>query len=180
MGSLIATILILAFLAYVVWPWIWHIATTLGLALLLYMAWPWILHSKPWEDLTSWLQQIKAQQQDASASTPSGRLYVSPQRTDESGNHFEGLGQEAYPRPYPRPILVHVDRSREVDVFWWKEECWFLRHNREPYRFLCVVQGRLQWCWQARPNASAVPCKSPDTGEDGWCWKNEASYHNDS
>ena len=180
MGSLIATILILAFLAYVVWPWIWHIATTLGLALLLYMAWPWILQSKPWQDLTSWLQQIKVPQQNASASTPSGRLYVSPQRTDESSNHFEALGKEAYPRPYPRPILAYVDRSRGVDVFWWKDECWFLRHNREPYRFLCVVQGRLQWCWQARPNASAVPCKSPDTGEDGWCWKNEVSYHNDS
>jgi hypothetical protein len=24
-----------------------------------------------------------------------------------------------------------------------------------------------------RPNAAAVPCKSPDTGEDGWCWRNE-------
>jgi hypothetical protein len=40
MSSLIATILILAFLAYVVWPWIWHIATILGLILLAYIAWP--------------------------------------------------------------------------------------------------------------------------------------------
>ena len=22
--------------------------------------------------------------------------------------------------------------------------------------------------------------KSPDTGEDGWCWRNEVSYRNDS
>jgi hypothetical protein len=150
MGSLIATILILAFLAYVVWPWIWHIATTLGLALLLYMAWPWILHSKPWEDLTSWLQQIKVQQQDASASTPSGRLYVSPQRTDDSGLHFEGLGKEAYPHPYPRPILAHVDRSRGVDVFWWKDECWFLRQRtlsipmRRPGKAAVVLAGEAE------------------------------------
>jgi hypothetical protein len=178
MSSLIATIQILAFLAYVVWPWIWHIATILGLILLAYIAWPWISQSKPWEDLTSWLEQIKVPQQNASASTPSGRLYVSPQYTDESRIHFEELGQEEYPRPYPRPILV--DRRRGVDVFQWKGECWFLRHNEEPYRFLCVVHGRLQWCWQARPNASALPCKSPDTGEDGWCWGNGVKHHDDS
>jgi hypothetical protein len=131
MLSLIATVLVLAFLVYIVWPWFWHIVTTLVLVLFVYMAWPWL--QQPWEDLkSSWLQQIHAPQ-------------FSPQRTDESRIHFEELGQEEYPRPYPRPILV--DRGRGHDVFWWKGECWFLRHNEEPYRFPCVVHGRLQWCW---------------------------------
>ena len=153
MLSLIATILVLAFLAYIAWPWFWHIVTTLVLVLFVYIAWPWL--QQPWEDLkSSWLQQIHLPQASAT-NTPSGRLYVSPQRTDESRIHFEELGQEEYPRPYPRPILV--DRWRGHDVFWWKGECWFLRHNEEPYRFLCVVHGRLQWCW-----------------------RNEVSYRNDS
>jgi hypothetical protein len=131
MLSLIATVLVLAFLVYIVWPWFWHIVTTLVLVLFVYMAWPWL--QQPWEDLkSSWLQQIHVPQ-------------FSPQRTDESRTHFEELGQEEYPRPYPRPILV--DRWRGHDVFWWKGECWFLRHNEEPYRFPCVVHGRLQWCW---------------------------------
>ena len=168
MVEVIATILVAAFLLYLVWHWLWQIVTALALALLVYLAWPSFLQ-KPWEDLMSWLQQT---QQKASASiTPNGRLYVS--RRHEPRELFEALGQEEYPRPYPRPILV--DRWRGHDVYRWKGECWFLRHNEEPYRFLCVVHGRLQWCWQARPNASAVPCKSPDTGEDGWCWRNEAS-----
>ena len=135
-------ILVLALLIFKVWDFLWHIVTALALALLVYLNWPWLLQ-KPWEDLmSSWLQQIHVPQ-------------FSPQRTDESRIHFEELGQEEYPRPYPRPILV--DRWRGHDVFWWKGECWFLRHNEEPYRFLCVVHGRLQWCWQAQPNASAVP-----------------------
>ena len=182
MLSLIAPILVLAFLVYIAWPWFWHIVTTLALALLVYLNWPWLLQ-KPWEDLMSWLQQIQVpqiqvpQQKASATDTPSGRLYVSPQRTDESRIHFEALGQEEYPRPYPSPILV--DRWRGHDVFWWKGQCWVLRHNEEPYRYFCVVHGRLQWCRQARPNACAVPCKSPDTGEDGWCWRNEVSYRND-
>jgi hypothetical protein len=131
MLSLIATVLVLAFLVNIVWPWLWHIVMTLALVFFVYIAWPWL--QKPWEDLkSSWLQQIHASQ-------------LSPQRTDESRIHFEELGQEEYPRPYPRPILV--DRWRGHDVFWWKGECWFLRHNEEPYRFPCVVHGRLQWCW---------------------------------
>jgi hypothetical protein len=162
MLSLMATVLVLAFLLYVVWPWLWHIAMTLALVLFVYLAWPWF-H----------LPQIAS-----ATDTPSGRLYVSRQRTDESRDHFEELGQETYPRPYPKPILV--DRWRGHDVFWWRGECCVLRHVDEPYRFLCVAHGRLQWCWQARPNACAVPCKSPNTGEDGWCWRNEVSYRNDS
>jgi hypothetical protein len=162
-------ILVLALLVYRVWDWLWHIVMALALALLVYLAWPWL--QKPWEDLmSSWLQQIHLPQASAT-NTPSGPLYVSPQRTDESRIHFEKLGQPEYPRPYPTP--VPVDRWRGHDVFWWKGECWVLRHNEEPYRFLCVVHGRLQWCRHAPPNACAVPCKSPDTGEDGWCWRNE-------
>src|SRR5258708_27403862 len=102
MSSLIATILILALLVYIAWPWVWHIVTTLLLALLVYIAWPWFLQ-KPWEDLMSWLQQIHV---PSATNTPSGRLHVYRQRTDESRIHFAELGQEEYPRPYPRPILV--------------------------------------------------------------------------
>jgi hypothetical protein len=167
MLSLTAAVLVLAFLVYIVWPWIWHIMTILALVFLVYIAWPWL--QQPWEDLmSSLLQQIHLPQASASI-TPNGRLYV----THEPRELFEALGQEEYPRPYPRPILV--DRWRGHDVYRWKGACWFLRHNEEPYRFLCVVHGRLQWCWPARPNAAAVPCKSADTGEDGWCWRNEAS-----
>ena len=149
--ELIATILVVAFLLYMVWPWLWHIATTLALALLVYIALPWFWQSKSWEDFKARLQQIEVSQQKAPATnTSSGRVYYgrlfSPQRTQESRIHFEELGQKEYPRPYPRPILVRVDRRRGVDVLWWKGECWFLRHNEEPYRFLCVVHGRLQWC----------------------------------
>ncbi len=176
MLSLIATVLVLAFFVNIIWPWLWHIVMTLALVLFVYLAWPWL--RQPWEDLkSSWLQQIHLPQASAT-NTPSGPLYVSPQRTDESRIHFEELGQEEYPRPYPKPILV--DRWRGHDVFWWKGQCWVLRHNEEPYRYFCVVHGRLQWCRQTPPNACAVPCKSPDTGEDGWCWRNEVSYRNDS
>ena len=167
-----ATFLIVAFFLYYAWPWLWHIATTLALSFLVYyIVLPLFWQSQSWQDLKGWLQQLQLTRQSASASSmPSDRLYVSPLRTQESRDHFEALGREEYPRPYPRPILV--DRSRGYDVFRWKEDCWFLRHNEEPYRYLCVVDGRLQWCWPARPNASAEPCRSPDTKEDGWCWKN--------
>jgi hypothetical protein len=111
--------------------------------------------------------------------TPSGRLYVSPQRTDESRIHFEELGQAMYPRPYPRPFLCAKDWAGK-DVFLCEGRRWYLSHNEEPYRYLCVPEKRLEWCWPIPPNASAVPCKSPDTGEDGWCWRNEVSYRNDS
>jgi hypothetical protein len=177
MLSLIATVLVLAFLVYVVWPWFWHIVTTLVLVFFVYMAWPWL--QQPWEDLMSRsrLPQIHLPQALAN-DMPSGRLYVTPQRTEESRVHFQELGQAQYPRPYPRAILV--DRWRGHDVFSWKGECWVLRHNEEPYRYLCVPEKRLQWCWPIPPNASAVPCRSPDTGEDGWCWRSEVSYRNDS
>src|SRR5262245_19406002 len=93
------------------------IATILVLAFLVSMAWPWL--QKAWKDLTSWLQQIKVPQQEAAATiTPSERLYVFPQRTHESRDHFEALGEEQYPRPYPRPVLL--DRWKGNDVFRWK------------------------------------------------------------
>jgi hypothetical protein len=43
--SLLATILVAAFLVYLAWPWLWHIVTALALALLVYLAWPWFLQS---------------------------------------------------------------------------------------------------------------------------------------
>jgi hypothetical protein len=171
MVEFIATTLVVAFLLYYAWPWLWHIATTLALAFLVYyIALPWFWQSKSWEDLKASVQQFEIPRASA-AMRPSERLYVSPQRTHESRDHFEALGEEEYPRPHPRPVLL--DRWKGNDIFRWKGECWFLRHNEEPYRFLCVAHGRLQWCWPSRPNASAVPCKSPNTGEDGWCWENE-------
>jgi hypothetical protein len=175
MVELIATILVVAFLLYIAWPWLWHIVTTLVLALLVYMALPWFWQSKSWEDFKAWLQQIELSRQASATNTPSGRLYV----TRESRKHFEALGREEYPHPYPRPFLCAKNWAGK-DVFLWEGRRWYLPHNEEPYRYLCVPEKRLEWCWPIPPNASAVPCKSPDTGEDGWCWRNEVSYRNDS
>ena len=177
MLSLLATVLVLAFLVYGVWPWIWHIVMTLALVLFVYIAWPWL--QQPWEDLMSRarLPQIHLPQALAN-ETPSGRLYVPPQRTDELRIHFEELGQAQYPRPYPRPFPCAQDWAGK-DVFLWKGRRWYLIHNEEPYRYLCVPEKKLEWCWPIPPNASAVPCRSPDTGEDGWCWRSEVSYRND-
>ena len=173
MVELLATILVVGFFLYYAWPWLWHIATTLALSFLVYyIVLPLFWQSQSWQDLKAWAQQFELPQK--ASAMPSDRLYVSPLRTQESRDHFEALGREEYPRPYPRPILL--DRSRGYDVFRWKGDCWFLRHNEEPYRYLCVVDGKLQWCWPARPNASAEPCRSPDTKEDGWCWRNEVTY----
>jgi hypothetical protein len=171
-------ILVLALLVYRVWEWLWHIVMALALALFVYLAWPWLSQMR-WDDLMlSWLQQIHLPQASAT-NTPSGRLYVSPQRTDESRIHFEELGPAKYPRPYPAPFLCAKDWAGK-DVFLWKGRRWYLAHNEEPYRYPCVREKRLEWCWPIPPNASAVPCKSPDTGEDGWCWRNAVSYRNDS
>src|ERR1700730_4125343 len=170
-------ILVLALLIYGVWDWLWHIMTSLALALLLYLAWPW-LSQMQWDDIVmSWLQQIHLPQVSAT-NTPSGRLYVFPQRTDESRIHFEDLGQAKYPRPYPTPFLCAEDWAGK-DVFLWKRRRWYLAHNEKPYRYLCVPEKRLEWCWPIPPNASAVPCKS-DTGDGGWCWRDAVSYRNDS
>jgi len=171
-------ILVLALLVYGVWDWLWHIAMTLALVLLVYEAWPWLSQMR-WDDaVMASLQQIHLPQVSAT-NTPSGRLYVFPQRTDESRTHFEELGQAKYPRPYPTPFLC-AENWRGKDVFLWKGRRWYLAHSEEPYRYLCVPENRLQWCWPIRPNASAVPCKS-DTG-DGWCWRSAVtvSYRNDS
>jgi hypothetical protein len=170
-------ILVLALLGFRLWRWLWHIGLSLALVLLLYETWPWLSQMHTDNAVMSWLTQIHVPQVSAT-NTQSGRQYVFPQGTDESRDHFEALGEWEYPRPYPKPILV--DRWRGHDVYWWKGECWFLRHTEEPYRFLCVVHARLQWCWPSRPSASAVPCKSPETGEYGWCWKNGTSYRSDS
>jgi catechol 2,3-dioxygenase-like lactoylglutathione lyase family enzyme len=107
------------------------------------------------------LQQIHLPPQIASA-TPSGRLRNA--RTSPAFI-FEELGQEVYPRPYPRPALCAKDWAGN-DVFLWEGRRWYLSHNEEPYRYLCVPEKKLEWCWPIPPNASAVPCKSPDTGED--------------
>src|SRR6266851_7702033 len=117
MLSLIATVLVLAFFVNIIWPWLWHIVMTLALVLFVYLAWPWL--RQPWEDLkSSWLQQIHLPQASAT-NTPSGPLYVSPQRTDESRIHFEELGQAEYPRPYPRPFPCAKDWAGK-DVFLWE------------------------------------------------------------
>ena len=174
----VTMILVLALLIYGFWDWLWHVMTSLALALLLYLAWPW-LSQMQWDEIViSWLTQIHLPQVSAT-STPSGRLYVFPQRTDESRIHFEELGQAKYPRPDPEPLLCGKNRAGK-DVFLWKGRRWYLPHNEEPYRYLCVPEEGLDWCWPIPPNASAVPCRSPDTGEKGWCWRSAVSYRNDS
>jgi hypothetical protein len=170
-------ILVLALLVYGFWRWLWHIVTSLALALLVYEAWPW-LSQMQWDDsVMASLQQIHLPQQVSATNTPSGRLHVFPQRTDESRNHFVELGQAKYPRPYPRPFLCAEDWAGK-DVFLWKGRRWYLPHIEEPYRYLCVSEKGLDWCWPIPPNASAVPCKG-DTG-DGWCWRSAVSSRNDS
>jgi hypothetical protein len=171
-------IVVLALLMYGFWEWLWHIVLFLALALLVYLAWPW-LSQMQWDDFVmSLLQQIHLPQQVSATNTPSRRLYISPQRTDEWRSHFEELGQPRYSRPYPEPILCAEDWAGN-DVFLWKGRRWYLPHNERPYRYLCVPEKRLEWCWPIPPNASAVPCKG-DTGDDGWCWRSAVSYRNDS
>jgi hypothetical protein len=178
-------ILVLTLLVYGFWRWIWHIAMSLALALLLYEAWPWLSQMR-WDDtVISSLEQIQLPPQVSAINTPSGRQYVFPQRTgeprnhftDESRNHFVELGQAKYPRPYPTPFLCAEDWAGK-DVFLWKGRRWYLPHIKEPYKYLCVTEYGLDWCWPIPPNASAVPCKG-DTG-DGWCWRGAVSYRNDS
>jgi hypothetical protein len=178
-------ILVLALLVYGFWRWLWHIVMSLALALLLYEAWPW-LSQMQWDDLViSSLAQIHLPPQVSATNTPSRRQYVFPQHTDESRNHFTDesrnhfveLGQAKYPRPYPTPFLCAEDWAGK-DVFLWKGRRWYLRHIKEPYKYLCVTEYGLDWCWPIPPNASAVPCKG-DTG-DGWCWRGTVSYRNDS
>ena len=159
-------ILVLALLLYKAWDWLWHIVMALALALLVYLAWPWLPRLPSDDSVMAWLQQMHLPQASA-ADTRSGRL--SAQRTDESRIHFENLGQAIYPRPHPRPLLCANDWAGK-DVFLWQGKRRYLPHNEEPYRYLCVPEKRLEWCWPIPPNASAVPCKGPDTGEDGWCW----------
>jgi hypothetical protein len=169
-------ILVLTLLVYGFWDWLWHIAMFFALALLVYVAWPWLSQVR-WDDLVvSWLQQIHLPQASAT-NTSSGRLYVVPQRTRESRSHFEELGQAKYPRPYPEPSLCAEGRAGK-DVFLWQGRRWYLPHNERPYRYLCVPDKKLEWCWPIPPNASAEPCRN-DTG-DGWCWRSVASYRNDS
>jgi len=156
-----AIILVLGLLLYRVWDWLWHIVTALAVALLLYLLWP--------DDLVkSWLQQIQLPQASATR-TSSAPPYVPPRPMDESRLHFEGLGQADYPRPHPRPLPCGEDRAGR-DVFIWRGRRWYLSRNEQPYGYLCVPEKRLEWCWPIPPNASAVPCRSSDTGEDGWCW----------
>jgi hypothetical protein len=176
MALTVTVIVLLALLLYGFWEWLWHIATFLALALFLYLAWPWLAQVR-WDDtLMSWLQQIRVPQASATVA-PSGRTYVSPRPAQESHDRFEALGKATYPRPYPKPYLCAEDWEGH-DVFLWKGRRWYVPHSDEPYRYLCVTEKRLQWCWPTPPNASAVPCKS-DQG-NGWCWTDAVSYRNDS
>jgi hypothetical protein len=176
MALTVTVIVLLALLLYGFWEWLWHIATFLALALFLYLAWPWLAQIR-WDDqLMSWLQQIRVPQASATVA-PSGRTYVSPRRTQESRDRFEALGKATYPRPYPKPYLCAEDGEGN-DVFLWKGRRWVLPHSEEPYRYLCVPEKNLEWCWPTPPNASAVPCKG-DQG-NGWCWADAVSYRNDS
>ena len=171
-------ILVLALLVFGFWRWLWHIAFSLALALLLYETWPLLSQIHSDNAVVSLLTQINVPQVSAT-NTQSGRPYGFPQGTDGSRIYFAELGREEMSRPYPRPVLCAKDWAGK-DVFLWKGRRWYLPHNEEPYRYLCVIpeQG-LEWCWPIPPNASAVPCRSPDTGEKGWCWRSAVSYRND-
>lgn len=171
----VTLIVVLALLLYGFWEWLWHIATFLALALLLYVAWPWLSQMR-WDDtLMSWLQQARLPQALAS-SPPGGRPYVPRQRAAESYDRFEELSPASYPRPYPRPSLCDENREGK-DIFFWKGRRWALPHSDEPYRYLCVLNKKLEWCWPVPPHASAVPCRN-DKG-DGWCWRTAVSYRDD-
>lgn len=164
-------ILVLALLLYGFWDWLWHVATFLALALLVYLLWPWLSQMR-WDDsVMYWLQQAHLPQVSA-ADTPG-----EPQRTRESRDHFEELGEAPYPPAYPEPTLC-AEGWAGKDVFLWKGRRWYLPHNEQPYRYLCVQDKRLEWCWPIPPNASAVPCRR-DAG-DGWCWRSAVSYRNDN
>jgi hypothetical protein len=138
-----------------------HIAMFLALAFLLYQAWPWLLQTQGNDQVMSWLRTRPPQA--SAANTPSGRLDALPQHSQESRTHFEGLSQVRYPRPYPEPALCAEDRAGK-DIFLWKGRRWYLPHSEKPYRYLCVPEKSLEWCWPIPPSASAVPCKS-DTGD---------------
>ncbi len=167
-------ILVLALLLYGFWEWLWHIATFVAVAFLLYLSWPW-LSQVQWDNmLMAWLQQVRVPQVSA-APMPRGSLSV-PQRADESRMHFAELGQAVYPRPHPRPQLC-AENWRGQDVFLWKGRRWYLAHIEEPYRYLCVPEKDLEWCYPNPPNASAVPCRG--ASGDGWCWKSAANDRDD-
>ncbi len=168
-------IVVLALLLYGFWRWLWHIATFLALALLLYLAWPLLSQARLDDALVSSLQQFRLPQASAT-TTPGGRPYTSPPRSYTSYDRFEPLGQATYPRPHPKPYLC-AENWRGKDVFLWKGRRWYLPHNEEPYRYLCVSEKKLQWCWPIPPHASAVPCRG-DKG-DGWCWRTAVSYRDD-
>jgi len=176
MALTVTMIVVLALLEYGFWRWLWHIVTSLALVLLLYEAWPWLSRMHSDEAVMSWLQHIHLPQVSAT-NTQSGRQYAFPQRTHESRIHFEGLGPAKYPRPYPEPTLC-AEGWAGKDIFLWKGRRWYLPHSAKPYRYLCVPEKGLEWCWPIPPNASAVPCRS-GTG-DGWCWRSAVTYRNDS
>lgn len=171
----VTLIVLLALLLYGFWEWLWHIATFLALAIFLYLAWPWLAQMR-WDDsLMAWLQQARVPQAFAT-TPPSGRPYVPRQRAAESYDRFEELGPASYPRPYPKPSLC-AENQQGKDVFLWKGRRWVLPHSDEPYRYLCVPDKTLEWCWPTPPHASAVPCRN-DKG-DGWCWRTALSYRDD-
>lgn len=172
MALTVTLIVVLALLLYGFWEWLWHIATFLALALFLYLAWPWLSQMRPDDAVLSWLQQVRVPQASA-AVTPGGRTYVSPQRAQEPQDHFRQLSRAKYPRAYPRPILCAEDWDGH-DIYDWKGRRWYLRHNEQPYRYLCAPEGRLEWCWPKPPNAAAMPCRT-ERG-DGWCWGSGVRY----
>jgi hypothetical protein len=61
----------------------------LVLAFLVYIAWPWFWQGKPWEDLTSWLQQIRLPQLQIQLSCLRRFSFLKPGRTISSKTHKE-------------------------------------------------------------------------------------------
>ncbi len=175
MALTLTLIVVLALLLYGFWEWIWHIATFLALAFFLYLAWPWLSQVR-WDDtLLSWLQQIRVPQASA-ATAPDGGTFLSPRRMAGPYDRFEPLTRTGYPRPNSKPILCAEDWQGK-DVFLWKGKRWYLPHNNEPYKYLCVPETNLEWCWPIPPTAAAVPCRRDS--RDGWCWRTAVSYRSD-
>jgi len=54
---------------------------------------------------------------------------------------FEELGQEEYPRPLSETVSL-CQRLGGKDVFLWEGRRWYLAHNEEPYRYLCVPEKK--------------------------------------
>ena len=82
---------------------------------------------------------------------------------------FIPLGPRTRPTASPSPVFLGRTREGAL-VFGWAQRRWFLHPPpRNPYRYLCVVNRRLDWCWQNPPRPDMRPCTRKSDGVRGWC-----------